>query len=75
MQKVDILGKRLEIYKAKMLLFVAIASGSWVYTIKLGENYLAILLLLVFIVSTIGIFINISKLTNINEILKGLEDD
>jgi hypothetical protein len=73
--RIDIFGKRIEIYKAKMLLFVAIASGSWVYTVKLSESYLAILLLGVFVVSTVGIFINVSKLTNIDEILKGLEDD
>jgi len=75
MSKIDIFGKRIEIYKAKMLLFVAISSGSWVYTIKFRESYLAILLLVVFVVSASGIFINISKLTNIDEVLKGLEDD
>ena len=63
MSKIDIFGKRIEIYKAKMLLFVAIASGSWVYTVKLSESYLAILLLGVFVVSAVGIFINISNPT------------
>jgi hypothetical protein len=30
MNKIEAIGKRIEIYKAKMLLFVAIAGGSWV---------------------------------------------
>jgi hypothetical protein len=75
MNKVEILGKRIEIYKAKMLLFVAIAGGSWVYALKLSENFFAILLLLVFIVSAIGIFTNISKLSNLDKELKGLDND
>jgi hypothetical protein len=58
-----------------MLLFVAIAGGSWVYAFKFSENFFAILLLVVFIVSAVGIFTNISKLSNLDKELKGLEND
>ena len=70
MKRSDIIGKKIEIYKVKLLLFIAVASGSWVYAFKFDDPYFAILLWFVFLISIIGIFINMSKLSDIEKVLE-----
>jgi hypothetical protein len=75
MKRSDIIGKKIEIYKAKMLLFVAIAGGSWIYAFKFSETFFTISLLAVFIISAIGIFNNVFKLSDLDRKLERIEND
>jgi hypothetical protein len=71
---VDVIGKEIEIYKAKMLLFTAISGGSWVYAFKLDGVIFTIALLLAFFISSYGIFSNVLKLSDLLNELKGLKN-
>ena len=75
MKKIDVIGKKIEIYKIKLLLFMAIAGGSWVYALKFSERFFTILLLAVFIVSAVGIFNNVFKLSHLDKKLERIEND
>lgn len=70
----EIIGKEIEIYKAKMFLFIAISGGSWVYVFKLDKIVLISLLLFGFIISSYGIFSNLLKLSDLQKELKGLKN-
>ena len=61
-KEIDIIGKEIEIYKIKLLLFMAIASGSWVYALKFNTLLFIILLFGVFFMSCYGVMINILRL-------------
>ena len=70
---VEIVGKEIKIYKVKLLLFMAVASCSWVYIFKLEETILKVVLVLVFFVVSFAIFSNILKLIDLHLELKGFE--
>lgn len=74
MRELEIIGKEVEIYKIKLLLFMAMASGSWVYIFKLEEVALKVILILVFFVVSYAIFSNILKLIDLHIELKGLKN-
>ena len=74
MKALEIIGKEIEIYKIKLLLFMAIAGGSWVYIFKLEEVALKMILILVFFVVSYAIFTNILKLIDLHIELKGLKN-
>ena len=71
---IDIIGKEIEIYKTKLLLFMAIAGGSWVYAMKFEGTFFIFALFLGFVVSSYGIFLNILKLSDLEKELKGLKN-
>ena len=75
MKRLEIIGKEIEIYKIKLFLFMAIASGSWVYIFKLEEVVLKVILILVFFIASYAIFSNILKLIDLHFTLKGLKND
>ncbi len=58
-KELELIGKEIEIYKLKLLLLMAIASGSWVYIFKLDSAVLQSLLVFVFFIVSYGIFSNI----------------
>ncbi len=70
---VEVIGKEIEIFKTKMLLFIAISSGSWVYVFKLDKLVLISLLLFTFVISSYGIFSNLLKLGDLQKELRGLK--
>ncbi len=72
---VEVIGKEIEIFKIKLLLFMTIASGSWVYIFKMEETILKMILVLVFFVVSFAIFSNILKLIDLHMELKGLKND
>ncbi len=74
-KEIEIVAKKTEIYKIKLLMFMAIAGGSWVYILKFDNIYFIVLLLSVFITSVIGIFNNISKLSQLENILERIQND
>jgi len=71
---VDIIGKEIEVYKAKVFLFTAISGASWVYAFKFDGNTLKILLLTSFMVASFGVFSNVLKLSDVENELKGLKN-
>ncbi len=73
MKELEVIGKEIEIYKVKLLLFIAVAGGSWVYAFKLDMLIFTSLLWFVFLVMVIGIFLNISKLSSLQKELKGFK--
>ncbi len=72
---IEIIGKEIEIYKVKLLLFMTIAGGSWVYALKLFSISYGVVLVLIFAVSSFGVFLNVSKLGHIQKELKRLRND
>ena len=74
MNKVEIIRVNVEIVKSKLFLFLAIASGSWVYAFKLQGKVFTIALFFGFIIASYGIFSNILKLGDLQKELKGLNN-
>ncbi|HIP02574.1 MAG TPA: hypothetical protein EYG75_03570 [Campylobacterales bacterium] len=74
MKELEVIGKEIEIYKIKLLLFMAIAGGSWVYAFKLDGLVFKMMLFSVFVLSSFGIFTNITKLSRAQEELKGFKN-
>ncbi len=75
MKVIDIIGKEIEIYKVKLLLFMAISGGSWVYIFKIDGVAFEIVLVLVFFIASFGIFSNVLKLSDLQRELKGFKND
>ncbi len=61
--KIDLLFKRAELIYKKLLIFLAIAGGSWIYGLKDDKisSLLLILVSIVFVLSVIAIVINLLK--------------
>jgi hypothetical protein len=74
MKRIDIIGKEIEILKARLILFMAISGGSWVYIYKLDIVIIKIVLIVVFFISSYGVFSNTIKLSDLYELLKGFRD-
>jgi len=72
--RVEITKVEVEIIKSKLLIFLAIASGSWVYAFKLEGKVFTISLFFGFIIASYGIFANILKLSDLQKELKGLSN-
>ena len=72
---VEVIGKEIEIFKIKLLLFMTVAGGSWVYIFKMEKIILKMILVLVFFVVSFAIFSNILKLIDLHMELKGLKND
>ena len=72
MKEIDIIKVEVEIIKAKLLTFLTIASGSWVYAFKVDDALFTKMLYISFMISCYGIFVNILKLSDLHNDLKGL---
>jgi hypothetical protein len=70
---IEVIGKEIETYKVKLFLFIAISSSSWIYAFKFDELVFKVILFSVFVLSSFGIFINITKLSKSQEELKGVK--
>jgi len=72
--KIDIIAKQAEIVYKKIFIFSAIASGSWIYGIKMN-SYLGFIVWIVFVLCTIGLVANLTKqgtlYTELEEIKNG----
>ena len=73
MKELEILGKKIEIYKIKLFLFSAIAGGSWIYALKFTRLAYKFMLILAFALASFGTFLNVSKLSKIQKNLEGLQ--
>ncbi|MEA1953344.1 MAG: hypothetical protein U9O24_03030 [Campylobacterota bacterium] len=56
----DIISKQADIVYKKMLVFSAVAGGSWIYGIKIG-GYLGFFIWIVFLFAVLGVVVNLSK--------------
>ena len=74
-EMLDVIGKKVEIYKIKLLLFMAIAGGSWVYALKMGETLFISLLFVVFVIACYGVSLNIMRLSDLQSELERMTDD
>jgi len=72
--RIEIIKVEVEIVKSKLLAFLAIASGSWIYAFRLEGKVFTVALFLGFIISSYGVFANILKLSDLQKELKGLND-
>ncbi|HHD81243.1 MAG TPA: hypothetical protein ENK99_06615 [Campylobacterales bacterium] len=74
--KIDLLFKRAELIYKKLLIFLAIAGGSWIYGLKDHKmsSLLLILVAIVFVLSVIAIVVNLLKYGAIQKELKDLTD-
>jgi len=67
MKELEIIGKKIEIYKIKLLLFTAIAGG-------MSETVFIVLLFGVFVVACYGVSLNVMRLTDLQFELEGISN-
>lgn len=75
-EKIDIVAKKLDIIKSKLLGFMAISGGSWVYAIK--GNDIVILsfgVWFVFVLGAYGTIVNFLKMGELYKDLERIEND
>jgi hypothetical protein len=72
-KRVEIIKVEVEIVKSKLLAFLAISGGSWVYVFKIDDSTFTTMLFISFIVSSYGVFANMLKLSDLHRELKGLK--
>jgi len=73
---IDIYYKSAELIYKKLLIFLAIAGGSWIYAIKANQfDILAIVEWIAFVLSTIGVIINLAKYGKFQNKLEELKND
>ena len=71
MAQLDRLKIQVDIAKSKLMAFLAIAGGSWVYGLRPDINAVFIIAAwLVFTVAVFGVFVNIVKLSEYEKMLK-----
>ena len=67
MEKIKV---EVDIIKTKLLTFLTIAGGSWVYGIKYVGESISLILFIVFVLSVVGVFKNLMKLSEIHSKIK-----
>ena len=70
---IEVISKELEAYKIKLFLFSAVSGGSWVYAFKFDAFVFKGILFSVFVLSSFGIFINITRVSKSQEELRGVK--
>ncbi len=69
--KLETVKINVEIVKTKLLTFLAIAGGSWVYAYK-SEHFIFLILWISFAINAFGVFINLVKLGKLQTLVKEL---
>jgi hypothetical protein len=72
-KRVEIIKVEVEIVKSKLLAFLAISGGSWVYALKIDETLFKKVLFVCFAIASYGVFIGVLKLSDLHNELKGLK--
>ena len=62
--KVDIIAKQSEVVNKKIFVYLAIAGGSWIYGTK-ESGYIGLFAFVLFMIVSVGVFINLLKLSKI----------
>jgi len=73
MNKIDIIKVEVDIVKSKLLVFLAIAGGSWFYAFKIDNSVFTTVLFISFIVASYGVFANMLKLSDLHKELKEMK--
>jgi hypothetical protein len=73
MKEIDIIKVEVEIVKSKLLTFLALSSGSWVYALKIDDALFKKVLFVCFAIASYGVFIGVLKLSDLHNELKGLK--
>jgi len=70
----DIIAKQADIVYKKIFVFSAIAGGAWIYGIKMS-GYLGFLLWFVFILTTLGVVVNLTKQGTLYKELEDMKNE
>jgi len=74
--KIDLIGKQIEIIKIKLFVFITVAGGSWVYALKDNNSFLLnVLLWLTFAICVFSLFLNMYRLSTYLKSLKEFENN
>ena len=73
-KKIEVIKVNVEIVKIKLLIFLAIAIGSWVYAHK-SQAILFAILWISFAINAFGVFTNLTRLGKLQNDLKELDYD
>jgi hypothetical protein len=74
--KIDLLAKRADLIYKKLFIFLAISGGSWIYGLKDKEEVIVrIAVFFIFILSSLGIIVNLLKFGKIQKELEEITDD
>jgi hypothetical protein len=73
MERIDIIKVEVEIVKSKLLTFLAVAGGGFVYALKIDDLLFKNVLFVCFAVTSYGVFMGIFKLSDLHNELKGLK--
>ncbi len=68
----DIISKQSEVVNKKIFVYLAIAGGSWIYGTK-EIGLIGIFAFILFIIVSLGVFINLKKLNRLEQELEGLK--
>ena len=72
---IEIISKKADIANKKLIAFLAIAGGAWLYGITPDKTSLiTVLSSMAFFIAVVGLFTNIIKLSELQNKLKGLSD-
>ncbi len=74
-EKIDIIDKKASIVNKKLIAYLAIAGGTWLYGISPNTNNTVVVLSSIsFLYAGVGIFVSIKKLNELQNKLKGLDN-
>lgn len=71
--KVDIIAKQAEIINKKIFVYLAIAGGSWIYGTK-ENGFIGLFAFVLFMIVSIGVFVNLLKLNKIENEIEELKN-
>jgi len=71
---VDIIAKQSEVVNKKLFVYLAIAGGTWIYGIK-ESGFIGLFAFILFMVVSVGVFVNLLKLTKIENEIEELKKD
>ncbi len=63
MKELEVIKANVEVVKIKLLIFLAVASGSWVYAYK-RQSIFSLVLWVAFAINAYGVFTNLGELQN-----------
>ncbi len=71
--KADIIAKQSEVVNKKVFVYLAIAGGSWVYGTK-EIGFIGFFAFVLFVIVSLGVFINLKKLNKLEQELEELKN-
>ena len=72
--KADIITKQSDVVNKKLLVYLTIAGGSWIYGTK-ESSFIGLFAFVFFMIVSVGVFVNLLKLTEIENEIEELKKD